>query len=206
MKKTVFTFLFCSTLFLGKSFAQSERVIGPAERKITDSLCVAISRLDISKINNQKEAEDAFMDCFMKQSAMFEEVANERNVQMDDHVAMHQLGIDIGKNLLNMKCGAFLKLAVKMVPGKTQGDESEVSGTFKRIETKGFNYIIILGADNTEKSFLWLHQFVGSEKFMNGGAAYVGKKVSISYKEMEVYLPAAKGYYKVKEIASLKAE
>ena len=206
MKKTLFTLLFISILFIGKSFAQSVRNVGPAERKITDSLCAAISRLDISKINNPKEAEAVFMDCLMKQSAMFEEVTNERKVQMVDHRAMRQLGTDIGKNLFNMKCDAFLKLAVKMVPEKTEGNESEVSGTFKRIETKGFNYIIISGQDNKEKSFLWLHQFVGSEKFMNGGVAYVGKKISISYNEIEVYLPAAKGYYKVKEIASLKAE
>lgn len=206
MKKILFASLFCSILFIGRSFAQAERVVGPAERKITDSLCTAISKLDVSKINNQKEAEDAFMDCFMKQSAMFEEVTNERKVRMDDHVAMHQLGVDIGKNLFNMKCDAFLKLAVKMAPGKAESDKSEVSGIFKRIETRGFNYIIISGPDNKESSFLWLYQFAGSEKFMNGGMAYVGKKVSISYKETEVYLPAAKGYYKVKEIASLKVE
>lgn len=206
MKKTLFTLLFFLILFIGKSFAQAVRNIGPAEKKITDSLCIALSRLDISKINNQKDAEAAFLDCFMKQSAMFEEVTNERKVQMNDHVAMHQLGVDIGKNLFNMKCDAFLKLAMKMAPGKAENDESEVSGIFKRIETRGFNYIIISGPDNKEKSFLWLHQFAGSEKFMDGGIAYAGKKVSISYKEMEVYLPAAKGYYIVKEIVSLKAE
>jgi hypothetical protein len=191
---------------MGKSFAQSERVIGPVERKMTDSLCTALSKLDMSQINDQKEAESAFMDCFIKQSAMFEAVANERNVQMTDKPAMRQLGVDLGKDLLNMKCAAFLKLAVKMVPVKAEGDESAMSGTFKRIETKGFNYIVISGSDDKEKSFLWLHQFVGSERFMNDGAAYIGTKVSISYKEIEVYLPAAKGYYKVKEIASLKTE
>ena len=144
------------------------------------------------------------MDCFMKQSAMFEEVANERKVRMDDNAGMHQLGMDIAKNLMNMKCEGFLKLAVKMAPDKEEGDESAVTGTFKRIETKGFNYIVIAGKDNKEISFLWLHQFAGSEKLMNGGTAFIGKKMTISYKETEVYLPAAKGYYKVKEIIALK--
>jgi hypothetical protein len=206
MKKTLLTLLCCSILFIGKSFAQSERVVGPAEKKITDSLCVAISRLDMSQINGKKDAEAAFMNCFMKQSAMFEEVANERKIRMDDNGAMHQLGIDIAKNLLKMKCDKFLTLAVKMAPSSEENEESTVTGTFKRIETKGFNYIVLGGRDDKEISFLWLHQFAGSEKFMNGTTAFIGKKMIISYKETEVYLPAAKGYYKLREVASLRIE
>lgn len=207
MKKILFILISFSLLFVQKSFPQAERVPGPAEKRITDSLCTALNRLDMAKIGNGKEAETAFMDCFMKQSALFEDVANERSVQMDDKEGMHQIGVDIGKNLLKMKCDAFMKLAVKMADKSGASEQSlVVSGIFKRIDTKGFNYIVIAGADHKETSLIWLRQFPGSEKFIDGSAAYIGKNVRIKYQELEVYLPQAKGYYKVKEIVSLNVE
>ena len=211
MKKLLIAVSFLLLLFIQKSFSQTGHVPGPAEKKLTDSLCTALSRLDMSKIGNGKEADAAFMDCFMKQSALFEDVATERNVQMDDQTEMHQIGVDIGKNLLKMKCDAFLKLAGKMADkSKENDDESSsagsIEGDFKRIDNKGFNYLIITDAYKKEKSFIWLRQFPGSEKFMNGVAPFAGKKVKVKYQEMEVYLPEAKGYYKIKEILSVDFE
>lgn len=207
MKKILFILIASSLLFVQKSFSQAERVPGPAEKRITDSICTALNRLDMNKIGNGKEAESAFMDCFMKQSAMFEDVANERNVKMDDNAAMHQMGVDIGKNLLKMKCDAFMKLAIKMADKSgTNESSSVIYGVFKRIDTKGFNYIVITDADHKETSLIWLRQFPGSEKLIDGSAAYIGKNVRIKYQELEVYLPQAKGYYKVKEIVSLNVE
>ena len=206
MKKFLSVFVISSCLFIQRSFAQTERVPGPAERRITDSLCVAINRLDMSKVGTGKAAESAFMDCFMRQSALFEDVANERKVQMEDKTAMHQMGSDIAKNLLKMKCDGFMKLALKMADKSGAPSSETASGTLKRIDTKGFNYIVLTADDGKEMSFLWLRQFAGSEKFMNSGTVYTGKKVTINYQELEVYLPQAKGDYKVKEIVSLSVE
>ncbi|MDB5022256.1 MAG: hypothetical protein JWP78_11, partial [Mucilaginibacter sp.] len=66
-----------------------------------------------------------------------------------------------------------------------------------------FNYIVIVDNSNNEKSFVWLRQFPGSERFMSGIAQSVGKKVKITWQNMEVYLPQSKGYYNVKEIKNL---
>jgi hypothetical protein len=81
-----------------------------------------------------------------------------------------------------------------------------VSGIFKRIDTKRLNYIVIPGADHKETSLIWLQEFSGSENFIDGNAAYIGKNVKVKYQELEVYLPQTKGYYKVKEIVSLNVE
>ncbi|MGZ3766527.1 MAG: hypothetical protein ACXVB0_21645 [Mucilaginibacter sp.] len=207
--KKLLLILLLPVLFSQRSSAQADHVPGPAEKKLTDSLCAALGRLDLSKIGSGKDAEDAFMNCFMQQSSMFESVATERKVAMDDDVAMHQIGVDIGKNLLKEKCDAFLKLAMKIAEkSKSNGDESSGStyGTFKRIDNKGFNYIAVTDAGGNERSFLWLRQFSGSGKFTNGAADLAGKKLKIGWKELEVYLPQAKGYYKVKEIVSIEVQ
>lgn len=201
MKTLLLTLI--SACFIQVSFAQSP---GPVEQKLTDSLCKAISRLDLSKIQNGKAAEAAFMDCFMQQSAMFVDLAEERHVSMDDDNAMHKIGVDIGKNLFKQKCDGFLKLAIKMADKESTNESESVNyteGSFKRIDNKGFNYMVITDGSKSEKSFIWLRQFPGSESFMNSVTPYVGKKVKIKWQELEVYLPQAKGYYKVKEILSV---
>ena len=85
---------------------------------------------------------------------------------------------------------------------KNNQGTGSTTGTFKRIDNKGFNYIVITENGN-EKSFLWLTQFAGSEKFMDNTTSLTGKNLNVSWKEIEVYLPQAKGYYKVKEITGI---
>jgi hypothetical protein len=62
---------------------------------------------------------------------------------------------------------------------------------------------VLKDSKGIERSFIWLRQFPGSEKFTGITAKYVGKSMKITSQEMEVYLPAAKGYYKVKEIIAV---
>jgi hypothetical protein len=188
--------------FIQKPFAQTT-AMGPVERKFTDALCTCIGEIDQSKLTTAKEASDAFMNCFMAKSDMFVDLAAEKHVDMEDQQAMHKLGTEIGKNLVAEKCPGFLKLAVKM-SGKTETEANTTEGSFKRVENKGFNYIVLTGADGSEKSFLWLRQFTGSEIFMADTAKYTGKNLRISWREIEVYLPQAKGYYNVKEITGIE--
>ncbi len=206
MKKTLLVLLILAVFFDQKLFAQANRAPGPAEKRITDSLCNCIVRLDKSKIKTAKEANDAFMDCFGKQSGQLVDVAEERKVSMNDHNAMHDLGTDIGKDLLKEKCDGFMQLALKMNQKDNAETKSTSEGKFKRIDNKGFNYIVLTDGNNQEKSFLWLRQFPGSENFINDTTRYLGKKIKIDWKEIEVYLPQAKDYYKVKEIVSLDVE
>jgi hypothetical protein len=201
MKKKLLILIITALWVSNKSIAQKHNV-GPVEQKVTTALCDCINKIDLTKITNKKEANDAFMSCFMNQSNLFVDLTAERNISMTDNTAMHELGLDIGKNLLNQKCDAFLKLAVKMADHADSTPETETTtGSFKRIDTKGFNYIIITDASGSEKSFLWLRQFTGSEKFM--AQPPTGKKLKITWQEIEVYIPQAKGYYKVKEIAAV---
>jgi hypothetical protein len=193
-------------LLIQKSFAQTGHVQGTMERKMTDSLCVSISKLDVSKIKTQEEAVAAYTQCVGDHIDLLGDFAAERNVDMTDKVAMKKIGVDLAFNLYKMKCENFIKLSTLMAMKTINKDErqGDISiGAFKRIENKGFNYIVITDAKGNEQSFLWLRQFPGSENFMNGITKYVGKKLSIGWKELEVYLPQAKGYYKVKEIVSL---
>lgn len=205
MKKILWMLLISAAFF--KAEAQTERVPGPVERQLTDSICNCVVKMDMSAITTKAEATAAYTDCVMKHANLLPALAEERNVELGDKKAMEGVGIDIALNLIKQDCKGFKNLALIM--GKDSADSegiSSMSGTLKRIENKGFNYFVIAGADHKETSFIWLRQFPGSEKFMNGATNYAGKNVKIKYQEMEVYLPQAKGYYKVKEIVSLEVK
>jgi len=192
-----------TSLFIQRSFSQAH-VPGPIERKMLNSICICINELDLSKITDKQGAKDAFSGCLIKNVSLLADVATERNIELSDKQGMSKIGEDIALTLLKEDCKGFSSLAMLM--GKSTKDDGSIgteSGSLKRIENKGFNYFIISDEENNEKSFIWLRQFPGSENFMAGDANYIGKKLTIKYKELEVYLPLAKGYYNVKEITSI---
>lgn len=203
MKKTL---LLITCLFAFSVFVNAQTKPGPAEQKLIDALCEDLGKIDMSAIHNKQEATEAFMSSFASQSGLLMEVAQEHGVEVTDQPAMHKLGLGIGLNLMQQKCAPFIKLATLMAQNQVSEAESDqvIGGTFKRIDNKGFNYLVIADKKGSEVSFLWLRQFSGSEKFMNKTALLAGKKLVVTWQEIEVYLPLAKGYYKVKEITGVQ--
>ncbi|HEY4322640.1 MAG TPA: hypothetical protein VGN20_01605 [Mucilaginibacter sp.] len=206
MKKILLTTVI-SILVIQHTFSQTGRVKGPVELKMTDSLCSCVEKIDLSKISNKADAMAAYVACVEKHMDILKDLAAERKVDISNKDSMEKVGIDLAMNLLNKNCSGFKQLALTMA-GNNKNSDEEISGTatgiFKRIENKGFNYFVIADGNNKEKSFIWLRQFTGSESFMNSIVTYAGKKIMIKYQEIEVYLPAAKGYYKIKEITSVE--
>jgi hypothetical protein len=200
MKKLLLLLL----IIAGFNTSKAQTTPGPAETKLTNALCDCISKLDKSKLTTSAEANKAFMDCFTQQAEFLPDVAAERGVEMTDDQAMNKIGADIGGNLMKQKCDGFMKLALKMAEkDKEEPAVQSTTGAFKRIDNKGFNYIVIADNAGSQKSFLWLHEFAGSDKFTGLTGTLLNKKLKITWHEMEVYLPAAKGYYKVKEITAV---
>ena len=202
MKKLLLLIL----IIAGFNMANAQTKPGPAEAKMTNALCDCITKLDKSKLTNSVEANKAFMDCFTQQVELLPDVAAERGVEMTDGEAMNKIGSDIGGNLMKQKCDGFMALALKMAEKdkeKNAPETQSTTGVFKRIDNKGFNYIVIADNAGSQKSFLWLREFAGSDKFTGVTNALLNKKLKITWQEIEVYLPAAKGYYKVKEITAV---
>jgi hypothetical protein len=173
MKKYLCVLLFILSVKL--SVAQSQRVIGPAEKRISDSVCNCLSKLDMSKITTSEQAKAAFEGCFESKADLILEVAKERNVDLTDHDGMRKVGMDIALTMMKGDCSGFMKLAMLMAKDKVEKkvNEEEATddtsqGTLKRIDNKGFNYFVITDSNGSEKSFIWLRQFPESEKFNDG--------------------------------------
>jgi len=201
MKKHLLVFTAILTLII--TTAKSQTVApGPVERRLADNICSSLSKLDLSKITTKSEAVKAYTSCVMAHADMLPDLAAEKKVDMTDQAAMRLVGIELGKDLMKQNCKYFLQLSTAMAK-KEDSEEAATSstlGTFKRIDLKGFNYIVIKDDQDTEKSFLWFGNFPGSEKFIKTPALLLNKKLKITWAPKEVYMPEAKGYYTIKEI------
>ncbi|MBL4677448.1 MAG: hypothetical protein JKY70_14780 [Mucilaginibacter sp.] len=203
MKKLALT-LITAVLFLT---VKAQTTPGPKEAAMTDSICNCLTKVDLKSIKDKAGASAVFTDCFGKYAGLLVEVAEEKHVDVTDKAAMRQVGVDIGKNLFKQNCNAFTQISMKMASDEIYKDTENgvtdaTTGVFKRIENKGFNYIVA-NSQGKEKSFLWFGQFQGSEKFVGSVMSLVGKKIKITWKETEAYLPVAKGYYPLKEITAI---
>ena len=184
--------------------AKAQTANGPMEQRMTDSLCKCLVGIDNAKITTKAQAVAAYTGCVQKNADLLPDLADEKKVDMTNTTAMRVVGIDLAKNLMKQKCDAFMKLSTAMAQKDVEDEPSFSTGTFKRVDLKGFNYIVITDGAGSEKSFLWLRQFPGSEKLQVPAVQLINKKLKITWRELEVYLPQAKGYYKVKEISAVE--
>src|SRR5947209_7265713 len=98
-------------VFAQLSFSQTTRVIGPAEKKLTDSICNTLSRRDISKVTNKEEADALYTSCIMEHADLLQEVAEEAKVEISDQASMQKIGVNIALSLMKSNCPNFLKLS-----------------------------------------------------------------------------------------------
>ncbi|HEY0770528.1 MAG TPA: hypothetical protein VGD31_09370 [Sphingobacteriaceae bacterium] len=169
-----------------------------------------MEKIDMAVVNTKDKATAAFMDCFSKQGALLMPIAAERKVEITDKPAMREIGTDVGKNLLNQNCDAFMRLSMVMAKDKIEQEIDDKTGSsagkLKRIETKEFNYVVVTDENGKEKSFIWLRQFDGADLFAANPASLIGKKLLINWTEIEAYVPSAKSYFPLKEIVKLSIE
>jgi len=177
-----------------------------ALEKAADEICESMNAVDITN----KTAEDVtklFQDMMVKTFANdMDALMAEMGFTTMDGENGRKIGEEIGRKLL-LRCPKFVELSVKMAKDKEPAnDEESVStsdGTIARISSPEFNEIVVKDAAGRETTFYWLRYFKGSENFESATTNNIGKKVKVSFTEMECYLPKAHGYYKIKVLKAI---
>jgi hypothetical protein len=194
-------------------FAQSTPQAAPKStlNKTVDTICNCLNKQTFTS-TDKKQLEQAITTCFT--SAGMEGLivlAEERGLDITDEKAMEGLGIEIGKELIKQKCDAFIKLSMMGIEEEIEREEEHTkslqstSGTLLRVDAKDFRYVVLKDKNNREQSFLWYGYFNGSDDFTGEKIKkLVGKNVTITWVEKEVYKPAVNQYIKIKEIAGIK--
>ncbi|MEP6612443.1 MAG: hypothetical protein ABJA76_11175, partial [Mucilaginibacter sp.] len=102
----------------------AQRVAGPAEKKLTDSICDCMTKVDFTKVTTKQQATAVFGDCFAQHPALLVDVATERHTTLTDDEGMKKIGNDVGESLMTQNCAAALKLGILMADDKKNDDEA----------------------------------------------------------------------------------
>lgn len=188
MKKLILAFLFAPIL----AFAQEDY------KGIAQETCECIQKKDLSNAS-KKSIEMALGLC------MFEVVqARKIEVDMADGEAMRKFGEKVGMQMAPICPEIFAKLADEAEEAAPATES--VSGTVKSIEEKEFLFVTLKDQNNKEVRLVWLRHVEGADEFLNDYKKLIGKKVTLTYQNLELFNAKAKGYFGYKELLALQLE
>ena len=178
-------------------------------QRFADSVCKCLEKVDINSIKTKNAAEQAITNCFLKGNVYtFMKLCDERGISVTDEEAINKLGEELGEVMFNRKCTPFVQLSFKLAAEEMGVEKdafaSTTSGTLTAVESKEFRKLILTEAGGRKNTYYWLHHFKNSEMLIDHPEKFIGKKMKITWTETEVFLPAAKGYFKIKEIKEIE--
>ena len=192
-----------------------------AQKSLKQAASDACECLKTNGIGTDLEQDELLVSTCLEEALLknLEKISQEYEIDFDDEEAGYKLGIELGK-LMIVDCEEFVDYSIRMAQAEDKRESAaeeknasieskntgSTSGKFERVEEKGYAYLKILTAEGRMQSFLWLRYFQGSDALIEDPKALKGKKVTIHWREIEVYRPDLKEYFKQKEITLLEVE
>jgi hypothetical protein len=203
MKKYLAFTIFC----LAATFTFGQGVV----KKLADETCDCMKAKDLDNATMEDLQMKLGMCMVEKAMPLNEQIKEELGIDLfaGGEAAGRELGEKVSFELA-ISCPTFQEKAMELMQaGGTTGTTKvaaagQATGPIKEFKTDGFVNIILEGDGGRQLKFLWLRHFPGSEKLIGNMDAFVGKNVTIGFREIEVFLPQAGDYFKVKEIISLE--
>ena len=177
-----------------------------AKDKLVAQACDCITKLNIDSV---EDPSTTIHKCIQEGLLPnLSDLQKEENLDLSDISQMREFGIGIGK-ILVANCPKFMDLSVKLAEQQKplNGTSTQIkitTGSFLRIEKGDIAKIIIKDDQGNENTFVWLTNFKNSEQFMGAATVEKGKKLKISWTEIEIYIPKAEGYYILKQITEIE--
>lgn len=173
---------------------------------IANEMCTEFDKKDFSKI--KKDDIEVELGLLMLPSITDHQEAIEKAFgisSITDQGAMEKVGMEIGKNLV-LVCPSFAKFFSGMADVKSTAasSTSELNGTVVKVVPGDFTHVLIKGNNGKTEKIWIMEYFNGAEELLEKPSA--GKKVTISYKQQEVYNAALKQYVSVKILTGLASE
>lgn len=190
------------------SSAQSQDILDTMAKEV----CSCLEKKDFSKINDrQKMVTDAGL-CMIESYMLHEqEAGKELGVKEFNEETGRLLGQKIGLRMANICPDVVIKMgtvANKEMNENTGEAEEELvlEGKISSIEEGDFIFYNLKEKSGKSHRLLWFQNFKGSDEFVKDPKKLVGKNVTLKVKEVECYIPKAKGYYSLKEIVEITLE
>jgi|GEM_PF-6406589 len=205
MKKIIFSFgLLLAT---GATFAQVKKTLDI----VTKATCDCIVK-EKGTVKNQMDLQKVMSVCLMKTAGdKLPALQKELGIKTMDQAGMMKLGQAVSLKLAT-DCPTMYDIASKLQGGTDDVTANEpavttesYTGEILKVETDGYTYIQIKNNDGKITKFVWFEYFKGSDAYKENPQLLVGKRVTIKYKAVEIFVPASKDYVSSKEITELSA-
>ncbi len=180
---------------IGFVFSQTDEEMD----KMSKSVCECITKKQVS-FTNRKEMEIALGLC------MLEGIQELKlNVSITDGDGMEKFGQKIGIRMVGICPKVFESfISEKANESDNKERDTEISGTVKEVEISNTVTLVIRDESGKYSRLLWLHYAIGSDGYTTEPKKLLGKKISATYKIVDVYSPKQKGYVTTKEITGFK--
>lgn len=165
---------------------------------IAQETCECIQKKDLANAS-KKSIEVALGLC------MFEVIQSRKiEVDMSDGEAMRKFGEKVGMQMAPICPDIFTRLTEESED--TAPENESISGVIKSIEEKEFLFVTLKDPNNKEVRLVWLRHVEGADEFLNDYKKLIGKKVTLTYQNIELFNAKAKGYFGYKELLAIRTE
>ena len=198
-KKITILFLFISVYI----FAQEKE---SALDKISKLTCEYLTSEKFKSLNKADKTAGLGVFIVSNYSKFQKELAKE-GLEFDFSTSDggRKFGEKVGVNMLKF-CSEALIAFSKLEDDKVEVIKEKplsISGEILRIKGKEFSTIFVKDSESNIQKFIWLRNFMGSNKLIYANSVK-GIKVKIIYKDIEWYSPKIKEYTTRKEIIGIK--
>jgi hypothetical protein len=200
MRKTLLLFL--SSAFSAILFAQKT-----ALDKAADSTCKCLTAVR-DKIKSSQAFDEKGQACILKSVAPFL-----ADISKEENISLEELNKDVGEKLGNKigyklfaTCPAFAELASQYIAGENEEATSETTGIVTDVLISDQIYLNVKDKTGKIIKLAWIEYFPGSDDYKTAPASLKGKKVTLEWKQIELYNVKQKDFITTKEITRLSLQ
>jgi hypothetical protein len=198
MKKIVIVFLLLSINLFSQ---EKESILDKASKET----CEYIKSIDLEKLT--KHERNMKLGLFMiKMYSKYKKEFNGEGIFFDlskGEEEGRKFGTKFGVHMAKFCPETLILLAKDEVEKEKVKKVLSLTGNILRIKGKEFATVYMKDTENTTQKFVWLRNFMGSNKLIYA-KSIKGLKVKIIYQNIEWYAPKIKEYITKKEITGIE--
>jgi hypothetical protein len=209
MKKIILALTICVSL---NTLAQNSKE--ELLTKMSNEACVAFEKVDITSLNKDNYQQELSLILIPIMSDNMDAIKKYYDIETPTEENFRKIGMDLGMKLA-ATCKKFMEFSISIaqeslskktpVPAKKEKlQTTELTATLTAYTPADIAFITVKDAKGKMQKLYWMEYFENADNFMANMKKYIGKKITITYAERDVFDAAKKTYKSIKVIAGIE--
>jgi hypothetical protein len=198
MKQLLFLFF----VFTAAPFVVAQDLL----EKMAADACACLERKNFAELPEEKLVMEAGL-CILEFYGEHQQDVNEYfGIDEFNGETGRMIGQRLGLKMVNVCPDLVIRLGESQSPkGRSENNSTySIEGKVTKIEEGDFISYHIKDDGGKSYKVLWYKNFSGSDEWVGDPKKLVGKRARITVRDIECYIPKAKGYFSIKEIQEIK--